>query len=102
MLIFGVRQLLRTIKAFVDYFNRSRPQQGIGQGIVVATNLIHGRNPGDLRVPEALRVLRRGETGRAANENEAELTHSKADLIGEAALHRHQLKQIKRRTTDGQ
>jgi putative transposase len=33
MLIFGERQLQRIVQAFVDYFNRSRPHQGIGQGI---------------------------------------------------------------------
>jgi hypothetical protein len=33
MLIFGERQLQRIIKSFVDYFNRSRPHQGIGQAI---------------------------------------------------------------------
>lgn len=74
-----------------------------GLTAVVATNLIHGRNPGDLGVPRgAESASPRRDSRQAANESEAELTHSKADLIGEAALHRHQVKQIKRRTTDGQ
>jgi putative transposase len=33
MLIFGERQLYRVIKAYVDYFNRFRPHQGIGQNV---------------------------------------------------------------------
>jgi putative transposase len=31
MLIFGERQLYRVIQAYVEYFNRARPHQGIGQ-----------------------------------------------------------------------
>ncbi len=33
LLIFGEWQLYRVIKAYVDYFNRSRPHQGIGQNV---------------------------------------------------------------------
>jgi len=33
VLIFGERQLYRLIEAYVDYFNRSRPHQGIGQNV---------------------------------------------------------------------
>jgi transposase InsO family protein len=33
LLIFGERQLYRVIKAYVEYFNRSRPHQGIGQNV---------------------------------------------------------------------
>ena len=33
LLIFGERQLYRVIQAYVDYFNRSRPHQGIGQNV---------------------------------------------------------------------
>jgi putative transposase len=33
MLIFGGRQLHRVIKAYVDYFNRSRPHEGISQNV---------------------------------------------------------------------
>jgi transposase InsO family protein len=33
LLIFGERQLYRVIKAYVDYFNQSRPHQGIGQNV---------------------------------------------------------------------
>jgi len=33
LLIFSERQLYRVIRAYVDYFNRSRPHQGIGQNV---------------------------------------------------------------------
>jgi hypothetical protein len=33
VLIFSERQLCRVIKPYVDYFNRSRPHQGIGQNV---------------------------------------------------------------------
>ena len=33
VLIFGERQLYRVIKAYVEYYNHSRPHQGIGQHI---------------------------------------------------------------------
>jgi transposase InsO family protein len=33
LMIFGERQLYRVIKAYVDYFNQSRPHQGIGQNV---------------------------------------------------------------------
>ena len=33
MLIFGERQLYRVIQAYVDYFNRTRPHQDIGQNV---------------------------------------------------------------------
>jgi transposase InsO family protein len=33
LLIFGDRQLYRVIQVYVDYFNRSRPHQGIGQHV---------------------------------------------------------------------
>jgi len=32
-MIFGERQLYRVIEAYVEYFNRSRPHQGIGQNV---------------------------------------------------------------------
>ena len=33
LLIFGERQLYRVIQGYVEYFNRSRPHQGIGQNV---------------------------------------------------------------------
>ena len=33
ILVFGDRQLHRVIKEYVEYFNRARPHQGIGQRI---------------------------------------------------------------------
>lgn len=33
MLIFGEWQLYRVIREYVDYFNRARPHQGLGQRI---------------------------------------------------------------------
>jgi len=35
LLIFSDRQLYRVIQAYVDYFNRSRPHQGIGLKVPV-------------------------------------------------------------------
>jgi transposase InsO family protein len=33
ILIFGERHLYRVIQAYIEYFNRSRPHQGIGQNV---------------------------------------------------------------------
>ena len=50
VLIFGERQLYRVIKAYVKYYNRSRPHQGIGQHIP-------DRPPPDADQPKGGKIL---------------------------------------------
>jgi hypothetical protein len=50
LLIFGRRQLYRVIKAYVDYFNGSRPHQGIGQNVP-------GRSPLDSMQPTIGKII---------------------------------------------